>query len=312
MRHPSLPLILLPVQAKLARSAPADEYNDNEDLLWKWFAANPSSRSSVFLATKFAIRKPSEHVEGTAGIKVDSSPVYCRQAIEKSLFRLGLSYVDLYYVHRVDKKTPIENTIKAMVELKKEGKIKHIGLSECNADTIRRAHKVHTITAVQVEYSPFCLAIESPEIKVLETCRELGIAIVAYSPLGNGLLTGTLRTEADFTKSGDLRKMLPWMNEDIFAHNIAVVDKIGELANKKEISAAQLSLAWVLAQGDDVFAIPGTTKTHRLKENLGSLAVTLAPEEEKAVREVAQDVKGGRVQDLTGYAFGGTPPLSDA
>lgn len=211
----------------------------------------------------------------------------------------------------MDKKTPIEKTIGAMVELKNAGKIRYIGLSECNADTIRRAHKVHPITAVQIEYSPFCLAIESPEIDVLKTCRELGIAVVAYSPLGNGLLTGTLRNEADFTKSGDLRKMLPWMNEDVFAHNLAVVDKIGQLAKQKHISAAQLNLAWVLAQGNDIFAIPGTTKSHRLKENLESLDVKLSSEEERAVRDVAQDVKGGRVQDLTGYAFGGTPPLSD-
>lgn len=212
----------------------------------------------------------------------------------------------------MDKKTPIEKTMQAMVELKNEGKIKHIGLSECSADTIRRAHAVHAVTAVQLEYSPFCLAIEEPDIAVLKTCRELGIAVVAYSPLGNGLLTGTLRKQADWSKAGDLRGHLPWLQEDVFEHNLGVVDRIGEMAAKKGVSSAQLSLAWVLAQGDDVFAIPGTRNIHRLEENLASLDVQLSAEEEKAVRDLAQDIKGGRVQDLTGYAFAGTPALDSA
>ena len=247
-----------------------------------------------------------------AGLSIDSSPEYCKMAVEKSLSRLGLPYVDLYYVHRVDKKTPIEHTISALVQLKTEGKIKHIGLSECSADTIRRAHAVHPITAVQVEYSPFCVAIESPEIEVLKTCRELGIAIVAYCPLGNGLLTGTLREQADWTKPGDLRGMLPWLQADVFPHNLKVVDKIGELAKNQGVTPAQLSLAWVLAQGKDVFAIPGTRKIHRLEENLASLDVVLSADEDRAIRDLAREVKGGRVQDRTGYAFAGTPPLSSA
>jgi aryl-alcohol dehydrogenase-like predicted oxidoreductase len=147
----------------------ADEYGDNEDLLGKWFAANPDKRQDVFLSTKFAIRGNPK--EGMKGLTIDSSPEYCKQAIQKSLKRLGLPYVDIYYVHRVDKKTPIEKTMQAMIELKNEGKIKYIGLSECSADTIRRAHAVHPVTAMQIEYSPFCLEIELPKIKVLETCR---------------------------------------------------------------------------------------------------------------------------------------------
>ncbi|KAK5165844.1 uncharacterized protein LTR77_008767 [Saxophila tyrrhenica] len=289
--------------------APADEYKDSEDLIGKWFAANPSKRKDIFLATKFAIRQDPDG--GHQGLSVDSSPEYCKQAIKKSLSRLQLPYVDLYYVHRVDKKTPIENTMKVMVELKNEGKIKYIGLSECSADTIRRAHVVHPVTAMQIEYSPFCLAIEDPKIEVLKTCRELGIATVAYSPLGNGLLTGTLRAQADWTKPGDLRGALPWLQADVFEHNLGVVDRIGELAKKKGVSPSQLALAWVLKQGDDVFAIPGTTKIHRLDENLASLDVELSEDDEKAVRQLAKEIKGGRIQDLTGYAFASTPPLEN-
>jgi aryl-alcohol dehydrogenase-like predicted oxidoreductase len=240
---------------------------------------------------------------------VDSSPEYCRQALEKSLKRLGLPYVDLYYVHRLDKVTPIEKTIEALVELKNAGKIKHIGMSECSADSLRRAHAVHPITAVEVEYSAFCLAIEDPKIRLLETARELGVAVVAYSPIGNGLLTGGLRKAADFTKEGDLRAALPWLKAENLDANVAIVDQISEIARKKGITTAQLALAWLLAQGDDIFAIPGTTKVHRMAENLGSMSVSVSPEEEKAVRELAKGVVGGRVQDLMGHTFADTPPL---
>lgn len=217
--------------------------------------------------------------------------------------------MDLYYVHRLDKITPIEKTIEAMVELKKEGKIKHLGLSECSADSLRRAHAVHPITCVQVEYSPFCLDIESSQTKLLETARELGVAIVAYSPLGNGFLGGAIRSREDFTKPGDLRAALPWFKEENLKHNLAVVDKVSEIAKTKGVTTAQLTLAWLLAQGDDIFAIPGTTKIHRLEENLGSMKIAVSPEEDKAIRELSQAVAGGRFQASTGYAFGDTPAL---
>ena len=296
---------------KLTAFSTADEYGDSEDLLGQWFAANPEKRQDVFLATKFGVRKaPKDIATAEGGLRVDSTPEYCRQAIEKSLRRLRLPYVDLYYIHRLDKITPIEKTMEAMVELKKAGKIKYVGMSECSADSLRRAHAVHPVTCVQIEYSPFCLDIESPKTKLLGTARELGVAIVAYSPLGNGLLTGTIRKREDFTKTGDLRSALPWLKEENLASNLAVVDKITSIAESKGITASQLTLAWLLAQGDDIFAIPGTTKAHRLEENLKSLSVNISPEEEKAVREVAQGVKGGRVQELTGYAFADTPPVS--
>jgi aryl-alcohol dehydrogenase-like predicted oxidoreductase len=240
---------------------------------------------------------------------IDSSPEYCREALEKSLKRLGLPYVDLYYIHRLDKITPVERTIEALVELKEAGKIKHIGMSECSADSLRRAYAVHPITAVQVEYSAFCLAIEDPNIRLLEAARELGVAVVAYSPMGNGLLTGGLRKVEDFTKEGDLRASLPWLKAENLENNVAIVDEISEIAKKNGITTAQLALAWVLAQGDDIFAVPGTTKIHRLAENLDSMSISLSSEEEKVVRELAKGVMGGRVQELMGHTFADTPQL---
>ncbi|KAL1870356.1 hypothetical protein Plec18167_007490 [Paecilomyces lecythidis] len=281
----------------------ADEYGDSEDLLGKWFAANPEKRKDIFLATKFALRGGTPR----GGLHIDSSPEYCRQAIEKSLNRLRLPFVDLYYVHRLDKVTPIEKTMEAMVELKNAGKIKHIGLSECSAASLRRAHAVHPVTCVQVEYSAFCTDIERNGL--LQAARELGVAIVAYSPLGNGLLTGTIRNREDVAKPGDLRGMLPWLRDENLEKNVAIIDKISEIAKAKGVTTAQLALAWVLAQGDDIFAIPGTKRVNRLEENLRSLSVSLSKEEEKSIRQLAEACVGERVQDMTGFAFADTPPL---
>lgn len=280
-------------------------YGDSEDLLGKWFAANPEKRQDIFLATKFGIG-----LDGGKNHTVDSSPEYCRQAIERSLKRLGLPSVDLYYIHRLDKVTPIEKTIQVMADLKFEGKIGHIGLSECSADSLRRAHAVHPITCVQMEYSPFALEIESPQYRLLETARELGVAVVAYSPLGKGLLGGAIRNREDFTKPGDMRPMLPWFAEENLPKNTAVVDRIAGIAASKGITTAQVTLAWILAQGDDIFAIPGTTKIHRLEENLGSLDVVLTPDEEISIRKVAVDVVGARMPDFARTnCFSDTPAL---
>jgi aryl-alcohol dehydrogenase-like predicted oxidoreductase len=217
-----------------------------------------------------------------------------------------LPYVDVYYVHRLDKVTPIEKTIEALVEFKKAGKIKYLGLSECSAESLRRAYAVHPITAVQIEYSPFCLDVET---KLLETARELGVAVVAYSPLGNGILGGQIRTPADFTQEGDLRRHLPMFSEENLPKNLAVVDKISEIAKAKGATTGQLTLAWLLAQGNDIFPIPGTTKASRVEENLGSLFVSVSAEEEQAIREISQSVVGGRFQAATGYSFADTPAL---
>jgi aryl-alcohol dehydrogenase-like predicted oxidoreductase len=275
-------------------------------VLGKWFAANPEKRKDVFLATKFGIKSG---FSNPSAVPVDSSPEYCKEALEKSLKRLGLPSVDLYYVHRLDGKTPIEKTIQAMVELKDAGKIKYLGLSECSADSLRRAHAVHPITCIQVEYSAFCRDIESPTVNLLKTARELGVSVVAYSPLGNGILTGALRTREDFSKPGDLRSHMPWLSEQNLQTNLGIVDKLTEMAKSKGVTTPQLALAWLMAQGDDIFAIPGTKSLNRLTENLASLNLSISVGEENSIREVTAQVAGERVQNLTGLAFGDTPPL---
>lgn len=302
-------------------------------MLGKWFAANPEKRAclvsigkafasdadfssivaghQVFLATKFAVKtvRRFPDVKSPTGYAVDSSPEYAKVAIESSLRRLGLPFVDLLYCHRLDKVTPIEKTVEAMVELKKAGKIKYLGLSECSAESLRRAHAVHPITAVQVEYSPFCLDIEFPNRRLLQTARELGVAVACYCPLGHGFLSGSIRSRADVSKPGDSRGHILWLKEENIEQNVAVVEKLMGMANKKGVTAAQMSLAWLFAQGEDIFPIPGTTKIHRLEENLGSLSISLSAEEEKQIREVSKDVVGGRVQTAHGYTFADTPPL---
>jgi len=178
-----------------------------------------------------------------------------KEACAKSLKRLAIDCIDLYYCHRVDKKTPIEETVQAMVELKKEGKIRALGLSEVTATTVRRAHKVHPIAAIQVEYSPFTLDIEHPNIDLLNTCRELGIAVVAYSPLGRGFLTGQLKSPDDFEDT-DFRKHAPRYSKENFPKNLELVKSLETRAKAKGCTSGQLSLAWLLAQGRDVIPIP--------------------------------------------------------
>jgi aryl-alcohol dehydrogenase-like predicted oxidoreductase len=258
-------------------------YGDNEDLLGQWFKANPDKRQDIFLATKFAVRE---------GHVVDSSPEYAKQACERSLQRLGLSQIDLYYCHRVDQKTPIEFTVQAMADLVNLGKVKYLGLSEVSSDTLRRAHKVHPITAVQVEYSPFALEIESKQIDLLKTCRELGVAVVAYSPLNRGMLTGQIKSPDDF-EEGDFRLMSPRFSAENFPKNLKLVDRITEIAKNKGVTSGQLTLAWLMAQGEDIFPIPGTTKQERLEENVGSLKVKLTADEEKTIRKACEEAEVG-------------------
>jgi aryl-alcohol dehydrogenase-like predicted oxidoreductase len=269
---------LSPPSLKLTHAS----YGDNEVLLGKWFAANPDKRSDIFLATKFAVAQ--------ADHSVDSSPEYCKHACAASLQRLGVEHIDLYYCHRVDGKTPIEKTVEAMAELKKEGKVKYLGLSEVSSETLRRAHAVHPISAVQIEYSPFALEVESKQINLLNTCRELGVAVVAYSPLCRGILAGALKSPDDFDE-GDYRRLMPRFSADNFAKNLKLVDQITALAKEKGVTPSQLTLAWLLAQGDDIFPIPGTTKLDRLKENLGSLHVKLTEDEEKQIRKASEEAE---------------------
>ncbi|PVI07767.1 aldo-keto reductase, putative [Periconia macrospinosa] len=285
----------------------ADVYGDNEDLLGKWFKANPDKRDSVFLATKFAVRFRD------GDFFIDSSPEYARNACARSLERLGLPSVDLYYCHRLDGKTPVEKTIKTMVQLKNEGKFKYLGLSECSAESLRRAHKIHPISAVQVEYSPFALDIESKQIDLLRTARELGVAIVAYSPLCRGLLSGALKSPDDFEET-DFRKYAPRFSAENFPKNLEFVDQLKELAKKKGngVTPSQLVLSWLLGQGEDIFPIPGTTKVERLKENNGSMKVELSKDELDYIRKLAEetDVSGHRYpESMVSQLFVDTPPL---
>lgn len=244
-------------------------------------------------------------------MSLDSSPGYARQAITRSLERLGLTFVDLYYVHRIDDKTPIEHTMRELVKLKNEGKLKHIGLSECSAATLRRAHAIHPVTAVQVEYSPFALDIETEQIDILRTARELGVGIVAYSPIGRGMLSGRYKSLDDF-EEGDWRKTAPRFSKENFGKNLELVHEVERIAEKKGCTPSQLTLAWLMAQGADVIPIPGTTSKERLKENLGALDIKLTQEENDAIRKVSEaaEVVGGRYPEaMAGSMYADSVPL---
>ncbi|KAJ5275512.1 Aldo/keto reductase [Penicillium chrysogenum] len=272
----------------------ADKYGASEDVLGKWFAANPDKRENIFLSIKFGIiLTPGQ----SPPFKV-APPEYCREAIEASLHPLNLPYVNVYYVHRLDKVTPIEKTMEAME--------KSNSLSECSAESLRRAYAVHPITAVQVEFSLFCGTIESSQTRLLETARKLGVTIVCYSPPGNGFLTNTIRSRGD-VKPGDSRVHLPWLKEEDLDKDVPVVEKIAGIAALKGFSSAQLALAWLLAQGDDIFPIPGTSRANRLVENLESVRVSVSTDEDKALWEIADAVVGTQFQGTTGYAFSDTP-----
>ncbi|SPO00354.1 related to pyridoxine 4-dehydrogenase [Cephalotrichum gorgonifer] len=268
-------------------------YGDSEDVIGKWFKLHPERRADIFLASKFGM-KPS--AEAFGGFAFDSSPEYCRKCIDESLKKLGVDYIDLYYVHRVDSNVPIEKTIREMKALVDEGKIKYIGLSEISSSSVRRAHSVHPISAVQVEYNPWTLDIEGPSgTNLLDTCNELGIAIFVYSPLGRGIMTGAYRSAADFGH-GDFRAMLARYQGDNFNKNLVLVDAFTELAQRKGCTPGQLVLAWILEQSPNMFVIPGTKKIKYLEENFGASSVEIAPDEEKALRKLVSDagVGGGR------------------
>ncbi|POY77162.1 aldo/keto reductase [Pseudomonas amygdali pv. morsprunorum] len=249
----------------------ADMYgpHTNETLLGR---ALEGKREGIYLASKFGIvRGDDPHARG-----VNGSPAYIHQSIDASLKRLNTDYLDLYYQHRVDPNVPIEDTIGAMAELVKAGKVRHIGICEASAATIERAHNVHPLAAVQSEYS---LWSRDPEHdNVLATCRRLGIAFVAYSPLGRGFLTGALRTPDDFA-ADDYRRFSPRFQGENFKRTLALVEKVKALAAAKGVSASQLALAWVLAQGDDIIPIPGTKQRKYLESNVAAASLTLSTDE---------------------------------
>ncbi|AYD47719.1 aldo/keto reductase [Arachidicoccus soli] len=237
----------------------------NEELVGK---AIKGHRDQMVLATKFGFIS---HVDGGVGI-IDSSPANIRTAVEGSLKRLGTDYIDLYYQHRVDPNTPIEDTVGTLSELVKEGKIKYIGLSEAGVDTIRRAHAVHPITALQTEYS---LWTRDPETELLPLLRELGIGFVPYSPLGHGFLTGKI-TSPDQLADNDWRKNNPRFMGENFQRNLRIVTEVKAIADEQGVTNAQIALAWLLAQGNDIAPIPGTRRVERVEENTAADGIELS------------------------------------
>jgi len=238
----------------------------NERLLGKAFKGR---WDDVIVATKFAVmRGPNGEFLGLNG-----KPDYIRKACDQSLMNLGTDAIDLYYMHRQDPKVEIEAIVGTLSELVKQGKVKHIGLSEVDAKTLRRAHAVHPITALQTEYS---LWSREPEKEVFEVCKELGITFVAYSPLGRGFLTGAIKSRADL-ETTDWRLTLPRFSDEAIKENLKFVEMIDQIAQTKGVTKAQVALAWVLSQNEEIVAIPGTRKIHRLEENLGAFNVDLTP-----------------------------------
>jgi aryl-alcohol dehydrogenase-like predicted oxidoreductase len=249
----------------------ADVYGPykNEELVGK---AIRGKRDKLIIATKFGIVRDPANPQARG---VSGKPDYIRKACEGSLKRLGIDYIDLYYQHRVDRDTPIEDTVGAMAELVKEGKIRHIGLSEAGPETLKRASKVYPITALQSEYS---LWTRDPEDRVLPACRELGIGFVAYSPLGRGFLTGQIKRFEDFA-ADDYRRNSPRFQGGNFQKNLDLLQKVEDLAGQKKCTPSQLALAWTLAQGDDIVPIPGTKRVKYLEENVGALDVDLTADD---------------------------------
>ena len=262
----------------------------NEDLVGK---AIRGRREQVFLATKFGIRRS----ETGAPMGVCGKPDYVRRSCEASLRRLGVETIDLYYQHRVDPETPIEETVGTMAELVREGKVRFLGLSEAAPQTIRRAHATHAIAALQTEYS---LWTRDPEPEILPLVRELGIAFVAYSPLGRGFLTGRFRAPEDIDPA-DTRRNHPRFQGENFAANLQLVAHLEAMAERKSCTAAQIALAWLLAQGEDIFLIPGTKRIPYLEQNIGALNITLSADELRSIDQLLppQAAQGARYPEVT-------------
>ncbi|GLT27631.1 hypothetical protein SLA2020_026150 [Shorea laevis] len=273
----------------------------NEILLGK--ALKSGLRDTVELATKFGI----SFADGKREIRGD--PAYVRAACEASLKRLGVDCIDLYYQHRIDTRVPIEVTMGELKKLVEEGKVKYIGLSEASASTIKRAHAIHPITAVQLEWSLWSRDVEE---EIVPTCRELGIGIVAYSPLGRGFFSLGPKVVENFNNQ-DFRKSLPRFQPENLEHNKRIYERVNEMATRKGCTPSQLALAWVHHQGNDVCPIPGTTKIENLNQNIGALYIKLTPEEMAELEFIASgdSVKGDRYQsDFATYKNSETPPLS--
>lgn len=250
-------------------------FGHNEELISTVLAPN---RDKVFIATKFGFRQregQTSNFAGTPGTYFDGSPAYLKTAVEKSLKRLKIDTIDLYYAHRIDPNVPVEDMVGAMADLVKEGKVRYLGLSEASPQSIRKAHAVHPIAALQSEYS---LLTRDPEGEILDTLRELDIAFIPYSPLARGLVTATV-TDNNNLAADDYRRTLPRFDEEHWRNNQRLVEEFAELAQQKNVTPAQLALAWVLAQGDDIIPIPGTKKRKYLEENAAAVDIKLTTTE---------------------------------
>ncbi|WP_205513505.1 aldo/keto reductase [Longitalea arenae] len=259
-------------------------FGHNEELIAKVLAPN---RNKVFIATKFGFRQregATSNFAGTPSTYFDGSPAYMKTAVEKSLQRLKIDTIDLYYAHRIDPNVPVEEMVGAMADLVKEGKVRFLGLSEASASTIRKAHAVHPITALQSEYS---LLTRDVERNILKTCRELGITFVPYSPLARGLVTATV-PDKDSLPGDDYRRTLPRFESEHWQNNQQLVSEFAGLANQKGCTPAQLALAWVLAQGNDIIPIPGTKKRKYLEENAAAVDIMLSKEELQQIEAVME------------------------
>ncbi len=264
----------------------------NEELVGR---AIRGRRNEVFLATKFGIAQ-SWKTRRPGARAVDGRPETVRRSIEGSLQRLGVNHVDLYYQHRIDLDVPVEETIGAMTRLIEEGKVRYLGLSEASADTLRRAHRMHPITALQSEYSLWCRDIENNG--VMATLRELDIALVPYSPLGRGLFSGQLRSVENLPVD-DFRRTLPRFAPENFTENLRVVARIEAVARARRATPAQIALAWILAQGEHIVPIPGTTRIERLEENAAAADLALSAGDLDALGEIAGTVRGSRYKDMS-------------
>jgi aryl-alcohol dehydrogenase-like predicted oxidoreductase len=276
----------------------ADVYGPykNEELLGKFLKGK---RDQVVLATKFGIVRGSD----PSSRGVNGKPEYVKSACDASLQRLGTDHIDLYYQHRIDPNTPIEDTAGALAELVSAGKVRYIGLSEAKPETIRRAHAVHPVTALQTEYSLFS---RDPETELLPLTRELGIAFVAYSPLGRGLITGSIQKREDLA-ADDWRRTSPRFDDEALSRNVQYVHRVEAIAARKGVTPSQLALAWVLAQGDDIIPIPGTKRRKYLEQNAEATEIQLSPEElaelDKAVPRGA--IRGDRyAKEMMQYIHG--------
>ncbi|KAF2648819.1 aldo-keto reductase [Lophiostoma macrostomum CBS 122681] len=264
----------------------SNHYGPAEKIIGRWFKET-GRRNEIFLATKIGPKM----VDGK--METDGTPEHVKKACYASLERLQTDHIDLYAPSRVDPTIPIEKTVQALVELKNEGKIRYLGLSECSARSLKRAHAVHPIAAAEMEFSPFALDIETPETNFLATARELGVKIMCYSPLGRGFLTGTIQSRDDMDDADMRKKFHPKFSEENFAGNLKIVQAIEKIARRKGVKPGQLALAWVMAQGDDFIPIPGTKRVKYLEENAAAVDVELTSEDDESIRQAIGSL-GGR------------------